>query len=65
MSNCVICKKAIDPGTAATSVVGGLFPKSDPDFFMVDESVLAESHTHLPCLVKAIGGGKEDETLGG
>ena len=54
MSQCVFCEKEIEPGTAAVSVVGGLFPKEDRDFFMVDETVLSESYAHLPCLLAVI-----------
>lgn len=60
MSLCTLCKKPIPTGKAAVSVVGGLFPDSDPDFFMVDEQVLKESHAHLECLLKAIGGKPND-----
>lgn len=51
MSECTLCKKTIEPATRAVSIVGGLFPASDPDFFMVDEAVLRESHAHLACLL--------------
>jgi len=59
MNSCVFCKKPIEPGTPATSVVGGQFPREDPDFFMVDETVLAESYSHLPCLIGAVSRGGE------
>lgn len=54
MSNCALCKKIIEPGTKAVSIVGGQFPREEPDFFMVDESIMVESHAHLPCLVDAV-----------
>lgn len=54
MSACVLCRKDIEPGTPAVSIVGGLFPKEDPDFFMIDETVLIESHAHRSCLADAI-----------
>lgn len=62
---CCFCAKAIEFGTAAVSIVGGMFPVEDPDFFMVDESVMAESHAHLPCLLAAVGGkGREVQGRG-
>jgi hypothetical protein len=59
MSNCAICRKSIEPGTAAVSIVGGQFPREEPDFFMVDETVLTESHAHLPCLLGALSTAEE------
>ena len=53
MKNCSICKKDIPIRTKAVSVVGGLFPEEDPDFFMMDESIMGESWLHLECLLKA------------
>lgn len=54
MSKCALCKKVIDPGTKTVSIVGGQFPREEPDFFMVDEEVMAESHAHLGCLMEAV-----------
>ena len=51
---CSICEKEIKPGTPAVSVVGGLFPVDDPDFFMADEEVLRESYAHRDCMVRAV-----------
>ena len=56
MTDCVLCKKPIEPGTKSASVVGGMFPREDPDFFMVDEQVLKESYVHLECLIVAVRG---------
>lgn len=50
MSNCSLCSKPIAPGTSAVSIVGGMFPVEDPDFFMVEPGILGESHAHLECL---------------
>jgi hypothetical protein len=61
MSTCALCGKTINPGTPAVSVVGGQFPVDDPDFFMVDETVMAESHAHLECLLGALSKRKEKE----
>ena len=62
MTKCVFCKKPILPDVKAASIVGGYYPSSDPDFFMMDEETLAESHAHLRCLLEATsgqnGGGK-------
>lgn len=52
--NCAICKKQIEPRTAAVEFVGGLFDQGDPEFFVVDEGVMIPSHTHLNCLLEAI-----------
>lgn len=52
MSDCSLCKKKIEPGTRAVSIIGGQFPKDDPDFFMVDEGILRESHAHFDCLTQ-------------
>jgi hypothetical protein len=54
--NCPLCKKEIIPGTAAVSIVGGMFPREEPDLFVVDEQVLRESYAHLPCLLKTLRG---------
>jgi len=54
--NCALCKKPIAPGTRAVSLVGGLFPESDPDFFMIDETVMPECHAHLECLLESVVG---------
>ena len=60
MTKCVLCPNPIEPGTRAVSIVGGLFPESDPDFFMIDESVLIESYVHLECLLKRTAETKND-----
>ena len=52
---CPLCKEIIPPGTAAVAIVGGLFPVEDPDFFMVDQSILAEGYVHMTCFVKLTG----------
>lgn len=54
MKNCVICKSEIEIRTKSVSVVGGLFPAEDPDFFMIDESIMKESYVHLECFLKAL-----------
>ena len=51
---CALCPIPIEPGTRAVSIVGGLFPQSDPDFFMVDETVMLESYAHLECLLRTV-----------
>ena len=53
MKICVSCEKEIPTRTKAVSVVGGLFPEEEPDFFMVDETIMKESHMHLDCLLAA------------
>lgn len=62
--NCSLCNRQIDPGTPAVSVVGGLFPLADPDFFMTDESVLREAYAHLDCMVDAVTKGAPTASLG-
>ena len=52
-SKCVLCDGAIEPGTRTVSVAGGLFPREDPDFFAMDEGVLAECYAHLECFLAA------------
>lgn len=62
MKNCALCKRSIEVRTKVVSVVGGLFPAEDPDFFMVDETIMKESYIHLDCLLSAIskeGGGSQ------
>jgi len=54
MTQCSLCRKDIQPGTSAVSIAGGLFPREDPDFFMIDATVLQESYTHLECLLKIV-----------
>ena len=53
---CSLCKNEIRPGTAAVSIVGGMFPIDEHDLFVVDEEVLRESYAHLPCLLDTIRG---------
>ena len=59
MSNCVICEREIPTNTKTVSAVGGLFPREEPDFFMVDETVMKESHMHLDCLLAAFRSNRE------
>lgn len=56
-ASCVLCNKVIDVGVAAVSVVGGQFPKDDPDFFFMDEEIMKESHAHLACLLDVVKDG--------
>lgn len=53
MKNCSICNKDIPARTKAVSLVGGLFPAEEPDFFMVDETIMGESWVHMDCLLGA------------
>lgn len=55
MKTCALCSKTIEPGTPAVSVVGGMFPRGEEDFFMIDETVLEETHAHLPCFRRVVG----------
>jgi len=54
MTRCVLCSEEIEPGTPAVSIAGGLFPREEPDLFMIDEQVLRESHAHLDCLLASV-----------
>jgi len=51
MTRCTLCKKDIELSTPTVSIVGGMFPKEEPDFFMVDPQVLPENYVHLECLL--------------
>lgn len=53
MKNCAICHKGIATRTKAVSLVGGLFPAEEPDFFMMDETIMGESWLHMDCLLEA------------
>lgn len=54
MTRCVFCEEEIQPGTRAASIAGGMFPREEPDIFMIDAEVLVESHAHLDCLVALV-----------
>lgn len=53
MTRCSICQEGIGADPAA-SLVGGFFPREEPDLFMVDEEILSESHVHMTCLKDAL-----------
>ena len=59
MMPCAFCKKPIEPGTRAVSIVGGLFPVEEQDFFMIDETVMLENHAHLECLLRIVSENKD------
>lgn len=63
--NCSLCQRPIEPGTKVVSIVGGMFPRETPDFFMIDETVLLERHAHLNCLLDAVAGRDEGQQPGG
>lgn len=52
---CGLCKKKIEPARPAVELAGGLFDPQDPDFFVMDDSVLAVSYVHKDCLLKRLG----------
>jgi hypothetical protein len=56
---CVLCSKDIAPGTPTVEFIGGLFDPEDPEFFVVDESVLSATHTHRDCMVEMVKKTKE------
>lgn len=56
--NCKLCQKPIEPSTRAVSLVGGMFPREEPDLFSVDEEILSETYVHLDCLNNLIRDGK-------
>jgi len=58
MKTCVLCKKTIPPATPTVEFVGGLFDPDDPEFFVMDESVLVVSHTHRDCLLQQLQAAK-------
>ena len=62
MSNCVLCKLEIKPATAVVSIAGGLFPATDPDFFMLDATVLPEAYAHRECFMKLVQKPKPKES---
>ena len=57
MKNCALCKKPIEVRVKAVSVVGGLFPAEDPEFFMIDDNIMKESHLHMECFMEVISRG--------
>jgi hypothetical protein len=54
MTRCALCTEEIQMGTPTVSIVGGMFPREEPDLFMIDELVLRESHAHLGCLLASV-----------
>lgn len=54
MKTCALCRKEIAPATPTVEMVGGLFDPADPDFFVVDESVLGVSHVHRDCVLQKL-----------
>jgi len=50
MKDCLFCLKPIETRIKAASIVGGLFPAEDPEFFMVELTVMKECYIHLDCL---------------
>ena len=56
---CPICNNKIEPGTAAITLVGGLFPVEEPDFFMMDETISPEQYVHKECILAALAKGVE------
>jgi hypothetical protein len=54
MKTCALCRGEIKPGTPVVESVGGLFDPEDPEFFVIDESVMVTSHIHRDCLVKKL-----------
>lgn len=61
MSKCVLCKVDIKAATAVVSIAGGLFPAEDPDFFMLDATVLPETYAHLECFRKLVQNPKTEK----
>jgi hypothetical protein len=61
MTKCVLCPEEIRPGTKAVSIAGGMFPREEPDLFMIDEEVLRESHAHLDCLLRVVKAAQQRE----
>ena len=49
-----MCKKKIEPGTKVVELAGGFFDREDPEFFVVDDSVLVVSYLHFDCLAGAL-----------
>jgi hypothetical protein len=54
MKACALCKGQIQPASPAVELAGGLFDPDDPDFFVIDESVLVVSYAHRDCLLKQL-----------
>ena len=54
MKNCGICKQGAVPGTKLVELAGGFFDESDPEFFVMDDSVLVVSYLHLQCLLDVV-----------
>lgn len=51
---CSICHEDIGTRKATVNVVGGLFPEEDPDFFMIDETIMKELYAHLDCFQRLV-----------
>lgn len=51
---CFICKKPIVLATPTVEVVGGYFPREEPDFFLADPATMAETYGHRECFVAAV-----------
>ena len=51
---CALCKAHVGLNQRAVELVGGFFDLEDPDFFVMDDGVLALSYVHLECLLKAV-----------
>ena len=64
MKQCAICKNGIEPRTKAASLVGGLFPAEDPEFFMIDVTVMPEIVVHHACLLRAFAGEQDSRPKG-
>lgn len=54
MKTCALCRGEIKPATPVVEMVGGLLDPEDPEFFVIDESVLVTSYAHRECLVKKL-----------
>lgn len=54
---CAICQGVVMPGKKAVELAGGFFDPGDPEFFVIDDSVLVVSYVHLECMLKAVRAG--------
>lgn len=59
MQLCHICQLDIAPGVACVELLGGLFDRTDPTFFIIDGEVMELAYVHRLCLVNGLAPSSE------
>jgi len=54
MKECALCRTALEAGRPGVELAGGFFDPQDPEFFIIDDSVMVVSYMHLECLLKTL-----------